>query len=187
MNKTILTLILLFNFIITYSQGNDKDLVDTFDKYRTLIERKDYDKAFDYYLKDFLKYVPKKDLKKELEKLNNKPYFKYFVDNSKISYKSKIISDTNKKYAVIEYVSYTHICFYENAPKEYIEERKEHWKSIYKGNYEFNQEKNEIITHRKHKLIAIFDESWFFIPYKDKMKPYMNIWLPQNIINELLN
>jgi len=187
MKKTTLILITILNiFFVDAQQPQEDELIDVFSKYRELIEDKNYDKAFDYYSKDFLKYIPKKKLKKEFLKLNNNPNFEYSVTNSILISKSKIIEEGNKKYTLIKYGANTHIKFSDNATDDYINERKNHFKNIYKGNYRYIKETNEIITYKEQVLIGVYEKTWSFLIYKKKLKPYMYLWMPKGIIDKLL-
>ena len=56
-------LLLLIIVFPAYSQSNDKaELEKVFYEYRSLLEEKQYDQAFDYYRDDYLQYVQKDQL-----------------------------------------------------------------------------------------------------------------------------
>lgn len=176
-------IILLFVSCIS-AQTEQNQIESTFNEYRNLIEQKDYDKAFDYYHKSFLKYIPKKELKKEFMKLENNPNFTYSVKNSKLLLSSKIIVNDTIKYCFIKYGADTHIKFKDDVSIDSKERIKEHFKKLYGVNYKFS--KNEITTYKEQELIGLNDSIWRFIIYKDKLKPYMSIWVPEKVLDSLL-
>ena len=186
MKYLIFIILLILSTSFVSAQNLDKDLVSTFYRYRKLIEDKNYDKGLDYYHKDFLKYIPKKVFEKEFEKFNNNLDFDYYVTGSKIISKSEIINTDEKSYCLIKYGAYSHLVFSDTISKERIEEKIKYYKLLYNKNSEYIESTNEIINYKKFMIIGIFNGSWFFIPYKTKLKPYMNIWLPEEIVTKLL-
>ncbi|WP_029511432.1 hypothetical protein [Croceivirga radicis] len=166
------------------AQTEQYEIESAFNEYRNLIEKKEFDKAFDYYHKSFLKYIPKKDLEKEFTKLENNPNFTYSVKSSKLLSSSKIIVYDTIKYSFIKYGANTHIKFKDEVSADTKERIKEHFKKLYRENYKFSN--NEIITYKEQELIGLNDSVWRFIMYKNKLKPYMSIWLPEKVLDSLL-
>jgi len=188
MKKKYLFIILsIFSIVFSNAQTENDKIKSTFYKYRKLIEQKNYDKAFDYYHKSFLKYVPKKNLEKEFVKLDNDPNFTFFVNNSKLISISRIINYDSIKYTIIKYGAYTHIKFKLNASIDSVKKIKKYFKQLYGENYSYLEENNEIVTYKEQELIGINDDnSWHFIIFKDKIKPYLHIWIPKTVLEKLL-
>jgi hypothetical protein len=182
------TYLFLIFFIVSYSnaQTENYEIESTFNEYRRLIELKNYDKAFDFYHKSFLKYIPKKDLEKEFTKLDNNPNYTYSVKNSKLLSSSKIIKNDSVNYSILKYGANTHIKFRADVNNDSIQRIKHHFQTLYGNAYTFSKKNNEIITYKEQELIGINDSSWRFIIYKDKLKPYMSIWLPEKVLDSLL-
>ena len=61
-----------------------------------------------------------------------------------------------------------------------------HFQKRYGKNYTFLEKNAEIITYKEQELIGINDNTWRYIIYKDKLKPYMSIWLPEKVLDSLL-
>ena len=182
--RIIYLIVILFTFSSCLTAQNENpEIESTFNEYRDLIDLKDYDRAFDFYHKTFLKYIPKKDLEKEFTKLENNPNYTYSVKNSKLISSSKIITNDSIKYSFLKYGANTHIKFKDNVNKDSIERIKIHFQKIYGRNYSFSKKNNEITTYKEQELIGINDSSWHFIIYKDKLKPYMSIWLPETVLD----
>lgn len=117
-------------------------------------------------------------------KLENNPNFTYSVKNSKLLLSSKIIVNDTIKYCFIKYGADTHIKFKDDVSIDSKERIKEHFKKLYGVNYKFS--KNEITTYKEQELIGLNDSIWRFIIYKDKLKPYMSIWVPEKVLDSLL-
>ena len=180
--------IILFFSVISCStaQTENSEIESTFYKYRELIEQKDYDSAFDYYHKSFLKYIPKKELKKEFTKLENNPNFTFKVNNSKLLSISNTITKDSIKYCILKYGAETHIKFRPKLNNDTKQKIKNYFQKLYGKNYSFSKKDNEIITYKEQELIGIKDSSWHFIIYKDRLKPYMSIWIPKTVFDSLL-
>ena len=184
--KITYLILILFMVSCSSAQSENQEILLTFNEYRKLIELKDYDKAFDYYHKSFLKYLPKKGLEKEFTKLDNNPNYSYSVKNSRLLSSSKIITNDSIKYSILKYGANTHLKFRENSHNDSIERIKQYFQKLYGKNYTFSEKNGEIITYKEQELIGINDSTWRYIIYKDKLKPYMSIWLPEKVLDSLL-
>lgn len=178
----------LLLFCGTISAQNDTDQVkQVFAEYRILIEEKEYDKAFGYYLEDFLKYIPKKELSKQFSFLNNNSNFDYSVKNSKITYVSEILVEKSIKYCLIRYRAENHLVLKEYLENEDKERIKNYFKNLYNENYSFIESENRIITRKEKELIGVKETNWKFVLYMEKLNPYMPIWIPEDIMKGLLS
>lgn len=179
---------IIINAFCVKAQSDYDAIIRTFDSYRLLVENKEYYKAFDFYLDSFLLYVPKEQLMKQFSDMNNNENIEYSVSGSEISFVSEIIEDNrNKKYAFVKYSSYYHYKFKSSADEEYRQKIKNMYRNQHGNNYSFSEKEEKISFLKKGELIAIKQNAeWRFIIYQDKLKPYMNLWIPQEVFVKLL-
>ena len=57
----------------------------------------------------------------------------------------------------------------------------------YQDNYSYSKKDKQIIIYKEQELISVDDGLKIeFILYKEKLNPYMSIWIPNNTFNALL-
>lgn len=187
--KTIGIVILLKLIFFQTLVGQNENLIQiqkVFDEYRSYVEQKEYDKAFSYYLDSFLLYMPVDQLKKQFSDLDN-DNISYSVSNSKLIFISKMVENKNKSYSFLKYGSTYHYTFKKKADKEYISRIQNMFKNEHKDNYSYSKKNKQITIYKEQELIAINDGFQLkFILYKEKLNPYMSIWIQNDIFNELL-
>jgi len=184
MNKLTLIFLLFINW--AYAQKKPIDLKETFNKFQKLNEKKEFDKAFDYYYDGFLKIVPKSELIKSLSELNNNTNYEYFVKNSKIISISKVIERNRIKYALIKFGGKTHIKFNDSSDVKIIQLIKQNAKNIFGETYSYSESKKEITFSKISEMIAITDNGWKFFAYSNKMKPIVKTLIPIDVLEKIL-
>lgn len=183
------TLVMFFYFTLVVNALSQSDLAElesAFIKYRSHIESKNYDKAFDCLHESFLKYVPKTALKKEFSKMNANPNYTYLLKNSHLLSTSKIIEKDAVKYSFIKYQTTLLVKFRDDIHIDTIQKIKDRFKSVNGDNYTFIESDNTIKVYKEKEMIALNDSVWRFIIYKDKIKDFMHLWVPQDVFNSLL-
>ncbi len=161
-------------------------ITKVFDEYRSYVEQKEYDKAFSYYLDSFLLYMPIDQLKKQFTDLDNDK-ISYSVSDSKLIFISEMIKGETTSYAFLKYGSNYHYTFKKKADKEYISRIQNMFKNQYRDNYSYSKKNKQITFYKEQELIAINKGlETKFILYKEKLNPYMSIWIQDDIFNELL-
>jgi len=182
--------IILFKLIFIPSLiGQNENVIQitkVFDEYRSYVEQKEYNKAFSYYLDSFLLYMPIDQLKKQFTDLDN-DRISYSVSDSKLVFISEMITGKTTTYAFLKYGSNYHYTFKRKADKEYISRIQKMFKNQYQDNYSYSKKNKQITFYKEQELIAINKGlETKFILYKEKLNPYMSIWIQDDIFNELL-
>ncbi|QCK15731.1 hypothetical protein [Mangrovivirga cuniculi] len=190
MNKMYVLLILTTIISCTQLKGQDPydELIQTFDDYRSLIKQKKYDKAFDYYQQTFLKYVPREQLKKQISEIHSNKNFKVQASNSEIVFLSEIIKDSaNNQYAFLRYTSYNQFKFTDEASEEYKTRIKKMFQDSFGEKASYFENEDKVSFSRDGEFVAVkIDNDWRFVLYKKKLRPYMHLWIPQEILNMLV-
>lgn len=183
----IIILLKLIFFQTVFGQNDNLiQIKKVFDEYRSYIELKEYDKAFSYYLDSFLLYMPVDQLKKQFSDLDNDKIV-YSVSNSKLIFISEIVESENKKYAFLKYGSNYHYTFKKKADKAYISRIQKMFQNDYQENYSYSKKAKQITIYKEQELIVVNDGLELkFILYKEKLNPYMTIWISNNSFNTLL-
>ncbi|MEL6560460.1 MAG: hypothetical protein AAFQ94_19880 [Bacteroidota bacterium] len=180
-------LLLLIIIFPAYSQSTDKaELEIVFYKYRSFLEEKQYDQAFDYYRDDFLQYVPKAQLEKQFKQLEENENLTLQVKNSTIRLMTKILKKDGIKYCLIRYAAETHLRLNDDISKEKNLSFRDYFKKQYQKNYSFSEDENTIVLYKEQELIAIKEDRWQFVVYKKQLDPYMSIWVPTDVLEKLL-
>jgi pyruvate-formate lyase-activating enzyme len=184
--KIAVSLLILLIPTFTKAQNHVEEIKKVFESYRLLVEQKEYDRAFDYYREDFLKYLPKEDLKKQFSSFNNSEKLEYSVSNSRLVFVSEILAEASKKYSFLRYSSLYHFQFHATVEQEEIERIKNIFKRDNGDRYSYDEQNKTITIYKEQELIAVKEADWRFLLYKEKLNPYMNIWIPDNVFKALL-
>ncbi len=185
--KKLIIVILTLIANLSYAQTEIEDLKVVFNRFQDLIEKKEYNEAFDYYYSGFLELVPKSELLKDLENLNSNENYKYSIKDSKIISVSKIISKANNQYVIFKYRGKTSIKFNENSDKEMIEIIKQNVQNIYGEEYYYSEMNKEITFHKYQEMIGVKENGWKFFPYSKNLEPVIRTLFSQEILNEILS
>ncbi|ADV50821.1 hypothetical protein Celal_3559 [Cellulophaga algicola DSM 14237] len=186
-NKLLLIIIfMLFTFPV-FSQS--KSLVTSY--LATLFQIVEHKKTEEFYATLYPKFkeqIPEDQISSFLGELHSNPNFKTEIKNSKIIEIGKIIKDKNKAYALVDYVSETHIEFTDKATEALMDKGRKHFKKLYGARYWYDDDKKLIVTSKDFKIVMVYEnERWSHIPGAIKLKPYLNYWIEEKIIDSLFN
>ena len=173
---------------VVQAQNHHREIIFTFNSYRSLLENKEYSKAMDHYLDSFLIYIPKEELIKGfVEELDNNSSVEASVSDSKILFLSELVTGNDHRYAYIRYSAVHEYRFTDSASDEFKEKIKTMFADRYGNDYSFSEKKQRITFLRYGELIATDKTGeWKFIVYKEKLNNYMKIWMPESTFKELL-
>lgn len=181
--KYLVILLFLLTSNFAFTQNDKADIKTRFEGYRRYLEAKDYPKALSYYDSTFFRDLPYEKFKGELEKLDQSNKFEYFQNHSKIESLSTIKTIDSTKFCQLTYTSNYHYLI----NKDLAPEEKERIKGILienEDNTTFKKGKEEVIISKKRILIGIKrNDNWYFIPYYEPLKPYLDRWFPQEAID----
>ena len=130
--------------------------------------------------------IPREQVSQFLGDLYTNPNFETNMDNFKILKIGNIVKRGNNFYVLVDYSAETNIFFTKDASDEFIEKAKNHFKELYNERYSYNDSDKVIVTSRDFEILVINENNiWSHIPGIVKLRPYLNYWIEEDVIEEI--
>lgn len=185
--KSVVLYILLVNSVLLHGQSSKEILLKTFDDYSTCLEQKQYEVAFDYYLDSFLLYIPKAKLIQQLAKYKDSDKVQYQLHVSPIEFISEPVVDAlGKQYYGIKYTNSYEYVFSDSADTAFVQSLTQSYQKANEQSFVYSVEEKKFNFSKSRKTIAVVDSGvCSFIVYKEKLAPYMHLWMPQEAFDKI--
>lgn len=187
--KKYLLIICLLYVPFLQAQNSTVKLHESFTAYSEKIENKDFTDAIKtYFADDFIKHLPVESLTGKLLGYISTPNYESTLKNFKIVKISEILKDEDNQYCFIRYTKDQVLTLKEGITVAHAKRIKDFHKNKHGENYSFNETIKVITCHSTSYFIGVKKgtQHWKFIPYQEKMDPYLGQLIPEKIAKVIL-
>ncbi|AIY14300.1 hypothetical protein [Cellulophaga baltica] len=184
-NKFFLISICFLFTTANFSQ-NKKEVETYLNTLFQILEEKKTEEFYASLYPKLKEQIPVAQVNSFLGELHSNPNFKTEVKNFKTLAIGNLVTDAENAYALVDYISETHIEFTEEATQKLIAKGTSHFKKLYGERYSYDSDKKIIVTNKDFKILMVYeDQQWSHIPGVLKLKPYLNFCIKDEILTRL--
>lgn len=166
----------------------EKHLLEYFES----ISNKDYDTLYKILAPSIKGALPKDSIMGLLFMVESNPNFVNQMVDFDLRHSSDPVMSDDVVYCKIDYVAKRVLQYTDVATAEYIEKTNDYFKRQHPTSFVYHKDEKAFSTLHPASVIMCMDMKdednivYFFIPYLDKLLPYMHYLMPQEAVDELL-
>lgn len=193
MRKIILALVTILLLGGGYAQAQTaQDVEEHMYEYFNSIRTKDYDTLYGLLAPSFQKHLPKDSLNSLFSIVEDNPNIVNQMVDFDLKGSSESVMYDDVVYVKIDYVSERHLHYTDSASDAYINKTNEYFKKIRGDSFSYLADKRMFKTTQPGSVIMCIDMTdednllYYFIPYRPRLLPYMDMLMPKGAVDELL-